>query len=110
MRHIVQFTIHNNEGKFFGPGIAALLMLVEEKGSLRTAAKEMGMAYSKAWKIVKKASTQLGFEVLDSHAGGKHGGGAMLTDKGKAFLSHYIKMDNELQTHADTLFKKYFAK
>lgn len=36
--------------KFFGPGVASLLRLVERTGSLQTAAAEMQMSYSKAWK------------------------------------------------------------
>ncbi len=38
----------------FGPGIASLLIGVEESGSLLKAAEGMGMAYSKAWKSLKK--------------------------------------------------------
>ena len=39
--------------KCFGPGIAALLRRIEKFHSLRSAAASMGMAYSKAWTILK---------------------------------------------------------
>ena len=39
--------------KCFGPGVAQLLHHVQEFHSLRSAAKAMNMAYSKAWTIVK---------------------------------------------------------
>ena len=45
--------------KFFGPGVASLLRLVERTGSLQTAAAEMQMSYSKAWKIIRKAEGEL---------------------------------------------------
>ena len=65
--------------KCFGPGIAVLLQKVQELHSLRAAAMSIGMAYSKAWTILKNAQQHLGFELLHSTTGGKHGGGATLT-------------------------------
>ena len=56
--------------KCFGPGVAALLTLVKTCHSLRAAAMEMGMAYSKAWTILKNAEEQLGFKLLLSTTGG----------------------------------------
>lgn len=41
--------------KCFGPGVAQLLRHVQEFHSLRSAAKAMNMAYSKAWTIVKSS-------------------------------------------------------
>lgn len=107
MRYVVRFTIHNDD-KFFGPGVASLLKLVADKGSLRMAANELNMAYSKAWKLVKRASDELGFKLLDSKTGGKSGGGATLTDKGRDFLNKYLEMDQKLHAHANELFKQYF--
>ena len=51
--------------KFFGPGVASLLRLVERTGSLQTAAAEMQMSYSKAWKIIRKAEGELGFPLME---------------------------------------------
>ena len=58
-------------GKCFGPGMAALLSLVRERHSLRAAAAEMGMAYSKAWRILRDCEGALGFPLLDSTTGGE---------------------------------------
>ena len=43
--------------KCFGPGIAVLLQKVQELHSLRAAAMSIGMAYSKAWTILKTRSS-----------------------------------------------------
>ena len=75
------------EEKCFGPGIAALLLRVQELHSLRAAAMSMGMAYSKAWTITKHAERQLGFPLLHSSTGGKGGGGATLTPEGERLLA-----------------------
>ena len=49
--------------KCFGPGIAVLLQKVQELHSLRAAAMSIGMAYSKAWTILKNAQQHLGFQL-----------------------------------------------
>ena len=41
----------------FGRGIVQLLEGVEELGSINRATASMGMAYSKAWKIIKRNLT-----------------------------------------------------
>ena len=58
------------EEKCFGPGVAVLLRKVRELHSLRAAAMSIGMAYSKAWTILKNAQQSLGFKLLDSTTGG----------------------------------------
>lgn len=97
-------------GKCFGPGLATLLTLVRERHSLRAAAAEMGMAYSKAWRILRDSEQALGFPLLDSTTGGKHGGGAALTDEGAAILADYERFCRELKSQGDELFAKCFDK
>ena len=77
------------DAKCFGPGVAQLLHRVERLHSLRAAAAEMEMAYSKAWTVIKNAENALGFKLLASTTGGRHGGGAALTPEGKALLTAY---------------------
>ena len=95
--------------KCFGPGVAALLTLVKTCHSLRAAAMEMGMAYSKAWTILKNAEEQLGFKLLLSTTGGKHGGGAQLTEQGEALLAGYARYCQTLRDFAQRQFVADFA-
>ena len=92
------------EEKAFGPGIAQLLHRVQERHSLRSAAADMGMAYSKAWTIVKNAEEALGYPLLTSTTGGNHGGGAALTPQGQALLCAYEELYAALEKEADRLF------
>ena len=69
----VRIQIYKGE-KCFGPGIAELLTRVQETGSLRAAAGEMDLAYSKAWRMVKNSEAALGYKLLISQTGGKNGG------------------------------------
>ena len=95
--------------KCFGPGVATLLHKVEQLHSLRSAAMDMNMAYSKAWTIVKNAERELGFTLLDSTTGGRHGGGAVLTAEGSALLSAYDSYCAALRQEADRLYEEYFG-
>lgn len=94
--------------KCFGPGIAELLERVRELHTLRSAAMSMGMAYSKAWTIVKQSEENLGFKLLQSTTGGKNGGGATLTADAEKLLLAYGEYSRELKQYAAALFEQKF--
>lgn len=98
------------QDRSFGPGVSSLMELVEEHHSLSAACKEMGMAYSKAWKIVKAAEEDLGFALMEGSSGGQHGGRTVLTEKGGEFLRTYQAFEAEAQIQVDQLFQKYYKK
>ncbi len=83
------FFLDEDGEKFFGEGPARLLYEIETTGSLRAAALSMGMAYTKALKLVKHAEKALGFPLTTRTVGGKNGGGSILTPEGKAWLARY---------------------
>lgn len=97
------------EEKCFGPGIAQLLHRVQRLHSLRAAAMDMNMAYSKAWKIIRQSEEQLGVPLLYSVTGGRGGGGAELTDDALKMLAAYDSFCEELDHHAQNLFREKFA-
>ena len=97
------------DNKCFGPGIAALLHNIDEYSSLRSAASAMGMAYSKAWTILKNCETSLGFKLLNSSVGGKNGGGAILTENARVMLEAYDEYCMKLREYADELFWEKFS-
>ena len=95
--------------KGFGPGVAMLLRRVESLHSLRAAAMDMNMAYSKAWTILREAERGLGVKLLHSTTGGRGGGGAVLTAEGAELLAAYDACDRELKEEARRLFCRYFS-
>lgn len=95
--------------KCFGPGIAALLRQVEEYHSLRSAAASMGMAYSKAWTILKSCEEQLGFKLVHSTVGGKNGGGTALTENAEKMLQAYEEYCADLKNYAEQQMDKRFS-
>ena len=109
IRFVVSPRIIGTE-KFFGPGIAVLLHRVEAYRSIRQATASMGMAYSKAWAIIRRAERELGFSLLNTTTGGKEGGGASLTEEGRAFLQRYDRFCALVDAHARADFVTVFGR
>lgn len=85
-----------NGEKFFGPGPAELLQLIDDTGSISKAARSMGMSYKKAWDIVDKINTHGQTPYVISQKGGQKGGGAQLTSRGKRIVSAYNKLTGKI--------------
>lgn len=109
LRLAVTLRLLDGEGqRRFGPGVAALLEEVRERRSLRAAAGAMGMAYSKAWRIIRDAEEALGHRLLDTTIGGRHGGGAALTPEAEALLGAYQALREEVSAYAEERFQVHF--
>ena len=91
-------------GSQFGRGIASLCLGVRETGSLNAAAKGMGMAYSKAWRIIKDTEAALDLQLLNRD--GAHG--SDLTEAGNKLLDTYLAIEEKLQKEAEELFEAAF--
>ena len=98
-----------SDQKCFGPGVSQLLKRVDELHSLRAAALSMSMAYSKAWTVIRNAEDGLGFHLLTSTAGGKHGGGAELSPKAERLLAAYGDYCARMRAFAAEEFGRAFA-
>ena len=73
----------------FGPGPGDLLERVGELGSLRAAAIDMGMAYTKATRLVRDAELAFGFPLTERTVGGTGGGGSRLTAQALDLIERY---------------------
>lgn len=91
------------DGHSFGKGIHLLLCGIRDTGSLNRTAKDMGMAYSRAWNILKQSEKELGFSLVERH-GPK---GSSLTEEGLRFLSLYEEMEAAAQKAVADVFCKY---
>lgn len=90
MRPTTRIVLRDDNGeKFFGEGPCRLLKGIDRTGSLRSAAKEMEMAYTKALRLVNRAEEVLGFPLTERTVGGKGGGGSRLTARAKEFIEKY---------------------
>ena len=76
-----------------GPGKAELLQGIERRGSIRAAAREMGMSYRRAWMLVDVMNRAFREPLVEASTGGKRGGGAHVTAFGRAVLRRYLVME-----------------
>ena len=109
LKPFVRLTIANPASEShseFGRGVAALCQGVVDTGSLNAAAKQMGMAYSKAWRIMKDTEDALGFKMLNRD--GAHG--STLTVEGQALLDTYYEVEKLAQEAADKLLAEAIAR
>ncbi len=107
MKALVSVKLKNSE-IFFGNGIAELLEHIDKTGSLSMACGAMDMAYSKAWRIIKRAEKELNFLLVERKTGGQGGGGSTLTQEGRDFLQRYLEYEKDIKNYATKVFIKYF--
>ncbi len=107
LKYNLKITIYNEE-KYFGPGVAKILTLVKETGTLSGAYKKMNMSSSKAWKIIRKSEEDLGIKLISTHSGGASGGNSQLTEEAEDLLIRYNLLVNELNDFSEKIFHKYF--
>jgi molybdate transport system regulatory protein len=96
-------------GRAFGDGPARLLDGVEQYGSLRKAAQELGMSYNKAWRILHAAEERLGFPLLDRSVGGSLGGGSHLTPEAQDLVRRYRAVAADAEEALEAVFQRHFA-
>jgi molybdate transport system regulatory protein len=98
----------DNDGKAFGDGPCELLERVEGTHSLHQAAKEMGMAYSKAWRLIGAIEKRLGFLLIERKAGGLSGGGSRVTSQGKELIKRYNRFQKDVNTSLEKIYRTHF--
>jgi len=105
-----KFWIENKGEVVLGGGKTALLLAVGRFGSIQRAADEFGMSYRHAWGAIRRIEKRAGFKIVDTKLGGKEGGGARLTAKGKEFIKGADSLLKDLQTVVEKRFKQKLQK
>ncbi len=105
-----KFWIENKGEVVLGGGKAALLLAVDRFGSIQRAADEFGMSYRHAWGAIRRIENRAGFKIVDTKLGGKEGGGAQLTPKGKVFVDRVNSLLTDLNNVVEKRFQKRSAK
>lgn len=83
-----------------GPGLISLLEQIRESSSVMEAAEKMGVSYSKAWKIIRQAETNLGKKLVLRESGGPGGGQAEVSREGLVLIKNYRKTEKQVQQYA----------
>jgi molybdate transport system regulatory protein len=93
--------LETGDGLFFGFGRTQLLEKIDQYGSLKRAAEEMGMSYRAAWGKIMKTEEVLGFKVIE-RAGSSNKAGYHLTESGKMLLEKFKFWFDEVEKNALT--------
>ena len=83
-----------------GPGKIDLLEAIEATGSLTAAAGAIGMSYRRAWLLLEELNRSLRTAAVTTAAGGRSGGGSVLTPAGRELLSLYRRIESTAQRAA----------
>ncbi len=94
---------------FFGPGPAELLMQIKRTDSVRMACEQMGISYSKGWKMINTMEEELGYKVTKRQQGGRNGGSACLTPEGETLLAKYQELERRSREAVENIFQELFG-
>jgi molybdate transport system regulatory protein len=80
-------------GLVLGPGKVELLEAIGRTGSISAAGRDMGMSYRRAWLLVSALNEMFGRVLVSTSPGGAGGGGAEVTEFGRAVIEAYRVAD-----------------
>ena len=72
-----------------------LLERIDAGGSMSQAAKDCGISYRTAWKMIEQLNNQSTAPLVTRSAGGQFGGGSALTDSGRHLIAMYRAAEAE---------------
>ena len=91
----------------FGDGKLTWLELIAETGSLREAARRLGMSYRGLWGRLRTMEERLGIRLVTRRTGGAGGGGMALTENGKALVTDYRRFRRGIDAHVARRFETF---
>lgn len=109
MRLTYKIWLENMDSRAFGEGPYRLLKGVELTGSLWEAAVAMGMAYSKARRVIAGCERSLGFPLTRRQTGGATGGGSEVTRDAFALMRTYESLRSNIEEAIGELYRKHFG-
>ncbi|NCD05175.1 MAG: LysR family transcriptional regulator [Spirochaetia bacterium] len=101
------YLVNTENEKFMGIGVVWLLEEIKKQSSLRAAANEIGISYSKAYSMMSMLEDSLGKVILVRRRGGYSRQGAYLTDFGEEFLKQYKSFHDEIKEVTKIPYQKF---
>ena len=100
MKQTVRFRVDFTTGCSIGPGKVALLEGIRDTGSLRQAARALGMSYRRAWLLLDELNHSFTAPATPATVGGAGGGGAQLTTFGETLIHAYRSLERDIESLA----------
>lgn len=101
------YLVDDQGEKFMGAGVLWLLEAIARSKSLREAAKDMGLSYSKAYNMITKLEANLGHEIISRRHGGASREGAALTPYALSLIEIYKSFQGRMKVHANEEYKVF---
>src|SRR5215475_13070988 len=92
-------------GLRIGPGKISLLETIRSTGSISAAARSLEMSYRRAWLLVEEINNGLHEPAVTAASGGRHGGGAVVTEVGERVIDLYHSIESQARSGADHEFR-----
>lgn len=99
--------LENSNDKFMGIGVLWLLKALDKNPSLRSAASELGLSYSKAYNMIKNLEDSLGKQIIERKKGGKDHEGSKLTPFAVSFITLYDDFQNKCKYLLEKPFEEF---
>lgn len=97
---LVRPRVQLGEKVALGPGKIDLLRAIGEMRSISGAARQLGIAYKRAWLLIDTLNQGFGRPVVETATGGKGGGGAHLTPLGERIVIGYDAIEKRMNESA----------
>lgn len=101
------YLIDEEGEKFMGIGVMWLLDAISTTSSLRKAAAEMNISYSKAFTMIRNLEKGLGKSVIIRQKGGQSRDGAQLTEFGLKFLELYRSFNASAKSALEAPYEEF---
>ena len=93
--------------EFMGIGLVWLLQRIKQFKSIQQAARDMGLSYVKALKIINRLEDNLGQKILIRKRGGQERGGAELTPFAEEFIEEYNRFQKDIKKYSQMRFSNF---
>lgn len=87
-----------------------LLVEIRKNQSIVLSARIMGISYRKAWGLLRKIESLLGFRIVGKHRGGKDGGKTNLTNEGIELTEAYEELRKRVDSAAHDHIRDFFRR
>jgi molybdate transport system regulatory protein len=91
-----------------GEGLVRILELIEARGSIVGAAKDLKMSYRACWGKVKEMERRFEKPLIEPHVGGGKNRGTVLTDEARKLLRQYRLFHKDVSKAVEDLFQRHF--
>jgi molybdate transport system regulatory protein len=89
VRPRVKLWLEKDDQYVFGHGISSILKAVDQAGSIKEAAAELGKSYRHVWSRIKSAEAALGIPLVETRVGGEGAQRSQLTDQAKLLVREF---------------------